>query len=156
MISCLTVEDFIALFGEREVLAIAGIGGPNSAGGRRVDEARVQAAIERAASLAGGYVLAGFPQLAEMPAVDMPAALCGAVADITRWYLRDDTGDAGMKDDVVRRRYEDALAWLEGVQAGRIDLASDAPELAGAADGPVGRVHADMPASRAASAMRGW
>jgi len=121
-----------------------------------VDFARLEAAIERAASLADGYVLARFPQLANMPAADIPAALKGAVADIARWYLRDETGDAGVKDDVVRKRYEDALAYLKGVQEGRIDLTSDAPALAGAADGPVGRVHADMPPSRAAAAMRGW
>ena len=156
MSTYLTVEDFIALFGTREVLAIAGIGGPNGAGGRQVDRPRVQAAIDRAASLADGHVLARFPQLAQMPAADIPPALKGAVADIARWYLRDETGDAGVKDDVVRKRYEDALAYLKGVQEGRIDLASDAPELAGTADGPVGRVHADMPPSRVAGAMRGW
>ncbi len=152
----LTVAEFVELFGEHEVLAIAGIGGPNSAGGRRVDEPRVEAAIDRAASLADGYCLGRYPALADLPAAEVPAALKGAVADIARWYLRDKAGDRAAMDDVVRKRYEDALAWLEAVAAGRIDLASEFPGALPVPDGPAGRVFADMPAGRAQAALAGW
>ena len=152
----LTVAEFVGQFGQREVLAIAGIGGPNGAAGRQVDEPRVAAAIRRAASLADGYVLARHPQLANMPPAEVPAALKGAVADIARWYLRDRAGDKSAMDEVVRKRYEDALAWLRGVTDGSIDLASEIPGALAAPDGPLGRVHADMPASRADAALSGW
>ncbi len=156
MTDYLTVAEFVELFGRDEVLAIAGIGGPNSAGGRQVDEPRVAAAISRAASLADGHCLARYPALANLPAADVPAALKGAVADIARWYLRDRAGDRGAVDEVVRKRYEDALNYLHGIADGSVDLASEAPGLLPSPDGPVGRVHAAMPASRADVALTGW
>jgi len=156
MTDYLTVAEFVELFGREEVLAIAGIGGPNSAGGRQVDEPRIAAAIERAASLADGYCLGRYPMLAELTATEMPALLKGAVADIARWYLRDRAGDRGAVDEVVRKRYEDARDLLRGIAEGRIDLTSEIPGLLPAADGPAGRVHADMPASRADDALAGW
>ena len=86
----------------------------------------------------------------------MPAALAGAVADIARWFLRDKAGDKGAVDDVVRQRYEDALTWLRRVQSGEVDLASEIPGLLPVPDGPLGPVQAEMPASRAEAALKGW
>ncbi len=156
MTTYLTVADFIAQFGEAEVLAIAGIGGPNSAGGRQVDEPKVQAALDRAASLVDGYVLARYPALADLTQQEIPAALAGAVADIARWFLRDKAGDKGAVDEVVRQRYEDALTWLRRVQSGEVDLASETPGLLPVPDGPLGPVRAEMPASRTEAALKGW
>ena len=150
-----TYDEFLVQFDEEDILAVAGIGGYNSVNGREIDQPRVENVINRARSRVDGYVLARFPILAETPPADIPEALKGAAGDIAFYWLRDREGDRGTVDDVVRKRFEDAIKYLEGIQSGKIDLGlissgSEQP------DGSIGGVSGSFPASRSDDALEGY
>jgi len=150
-----TYDEFLVQFDEEDILAVAGVGGYNSSGGRKIDQPRVESVINRARSRVDGYVLSRFPILAETPPADMPPALKGAAGDIAFYWLRDREGDRGTVDEVVRKRFEDAIKYLEGIQSGKIDLG-----LAGSgseqSDGSVGSVSGSFPPSRSDAALEGY
>lgn len=77
-----------------------------------------------AASLVDGYLAARYT----LPLVVVPEIVIGLTADITRYRLWDQRAP-----DEVRRRYEDALAQLRDIAAGRLSLP---PDVTGAV--PVG------------------
>jgi phage gp36-like protein len=150
----LTYDEFLIQFDDEDILAVAGIGGFNSAGGRVIDQPRVENIIARAISRVDGYVLARFPVLKDLPAAEMPPALKGAVGDIAFYWLRDREGDKGTVDDVVRTRFQDAIKYLEGIQSGKIDLGfSGANEQP---DGTLGGVSGNFPDSRSDAALDGF
>lgn len=150
-----TYDEFLVQFDEEDIIAVAGIGGHNSVGGRVIDQPRVESVINRARSRIDGYVLARFPVLADTNAADMPAALKGAAGDIAFYWLRDREGDRGTVDDVVRTRFKDAIKYLEGIQSGKIDLG-----LSGAGaeqpDGGIGGVSGSFPESRSNDVLDGY
>lgn len=56
-----------------------------------------------------------------LPLTTVPPKLVRIASDIARYYLYDD-----QMTDTVRQRYEDALAYLKAVAAGKIPLPPDA------------------------------
>lgn len=75
-------------------------------------EARVIRAIERASRKADGYILAAG---LDTPVTDLSAIvdLSGPVLDIARYNAYDSPSDE------LRKRYEDAIRWFEGLAVGR-------------------------------------
>ncbi|AEV36816.1 Mu bacteriophage protein [Pseudovibrio sp. FO-BEG1] len=121
----LTVDEFILRHEESNLLAVAGIGGPNSAGGRHIDRSRVEVQLGRAEAMAGGYLYGRFAALKTIEPVDAPEALKGVVSDLGIYYLRERRHHSNAVEEETRNRYRDCLSWLKDVQAGRVDLGLD-------------------------------
>ncbi|AYN11786.1 phage protein Gp36 family protein [Pseudomonas putida] len=88
-------------------------------------EVRVCRAIERASRLADNYIRS---HGISVPLTD-PAAILdvrGSVLDIARYNAWPDTDSENL-----RKRYEDALAFLEGIATGKIHLLSDGQTTTG-------------------------
>ena len=157
--SYLTVDELIALSSEEDLIALAGIGGFNSAGGRTLDRDRLSAQIRRAQSLIDAQVLNRFPGLVAVPCADMPASLKGAAADLVVYWLRDRVADRGAVDDVTRARYLDVIDFLKGIRDGKTDLGPGRDGLGGLPGGGAGqtdRIAGSFPAARAPSMLEGW
>lgn len=150
----LTVERFVAIVGETEVLQVAGIGSPGSPA-RAVDDEKVGRAVAYADRLVEGYVRGRYPAGATHPLLEV------AAADIARYRLRSDA-NPGTVGDEVRHRHDMAMRTLKDVQAGRTALTDDDGAMLGEAEGPAGAVHttttvdARMPEGRAVAALEGW
>ena len=151
----LTYDEFLLMFDEEDILAVAGIGGHNSAAGRVIDQARVETVITRANSRIDGYVLSRFSALAGTPAANIPEALKGAAGDIVNYWLRDREGNRSTVGDVLRQRFEDALKYLSGIQSGKVDLGSDfvGGEITNKA---LGGISGNFPDSRSDDALDGY
>lgn len=145
----LTVEDMVAMFGEEECLQIAGFG-PRDA--RVLDNAKIAEAIGWASAIVSGYVRERYPAALTEPT----ALLKGFAADIARWRLRGKGGQQSAMNDVVKERYDEALARLKDIAAGRLvlDLAAPPAELAAAANETA--VHSSAPLSRLPGMMEGY
>lgn len=140
----LTVDGFIAQFGEAEARQIAGSGDFNSLEGSVIQRDEISGEIAWADDLIGGYVLTRHPWLASTAPADMPNLLAGICGDLARYRLRDRPGRKGQITQTVETRYRDAIAALKDIQSGKLDIvrdqvdgvALDAPEVPGApADG---------------------
>ncbi len=118
----ISVDELIALNDEQNLIALCGVGGPNSATGRTIDRDRLTLFIARAQSTIDGYVKARFPALAQVTASDMPPSLKGVANDLVIYWLRDRVGDKAGVDDTINTRYRDAIAWLKEVRDGKIDF----------------------------------
>lgn len=141
----LTVADMVTIFGEEEMLQIAGTGPRDQ---RSLDEARIDEAVASAIAMVTGYVSARHPDVQETP------MLKGFAADIARYRLRGKGGQQTAMSETVQKRYDAAVARLKDISAGR--LALDVP---GGVDAPAGgefAVSASMPAPRTPSVLDGW
>jgi len=97
------------------------VGGGACTAGETEAKARVTQACDDASSFADSFIAtAGYT----VPLTTAPDALVVAVADIARYYLH---GDA--PTETIRKRYEDARAWLDRVAAGKVTL--DGAEASG-------------------------
>lgn len=103
-----TQTDLEDAFGAAEILQLA-----DRDGDGLPDAGFVAAALDRADSLIDGY-LAGRYALPVSPA---PAVLTATACDLARYWLYDDAAP-----DRVRQAYEDAVAWLKDVAAGKVLL----------------------------------
>ncbi|WP_312299130.1 phage protein Gp36 family protein [Stutzerimonas nitrititolerans] len=85
-------------------------------------EARIIRAIEKASRLADSYIRAGG---LSSPLIDQEAIedIKGHVLDISRYYLWNEN-----PTDEQRRRFEDAVRWLEGLASGRNRLRTSTQE----------------------------
>lgn len=151
----LTVAGLVALFSEENLIPLAGIGGFNSASGRVLDEAKLQAQIDRAQSLIDGYVLGRFPGLGSLTYETMPASLKGAAGDLVIYWLRDRVGDKGNVDDVVQTRYREVIRWLEGIRDGKTDFGASVPALT-PETGVANSIQGSFPESRAETVLEGY
>lgn len=157
----LTSADFIALFGEREVQAIAGTGDFNSLEGSQIDHDQIETEIAFVDELIAGYVLARHPWVGTQDVADIPNLLKGLGGDIVRYRLRDKQGGKGQVSETVETRYRDALKRLEDIQAGKLDLPRDRAdgadldpaELPGSGS-DVARISG--PASQSPNILEGW
>lgn len=111
-----TQADLERAFGVDELRQIA----PDGTGGVDVD--RVAAATDRAAALADGYLGTRYVT----PIATPGAELVGATGDLSRFILYDDQAT-----EEVRKRRDDAIAWLRDVSVGRAGIAGATP-IAGA------------------------
>lgn len=96
-----TEQQFEARFGQREYADLL-------AGGHAYAQAE-----NDAASMIDGYMAVRYT----LPLLSVPAIVTGWAADITRFKLWDQRAP-----EEVRKRYEDAIAQLRDLAAGRIDL----------------------------------
>ena len=121
----LTVDDFIAQFGEAEARQIAGSGDFNSLEGSQIDYELIEAEIAFTDELIAGYVLARHAWVGGLDVADIPNLLKGLGGDIVRYRLRDKESGKGQVSDTVETRYKDALKRLEAIQAGKLDVPRD-------------------------------
>jgi len=122
----LTVADFIERIGAVEADNVAGLG-PRTA--RRLDEAKLGAALAASEELILGYVRARYPA----PISPAPEMLKSIAVDIAFYKLRMKTGDQSGVTEEVRRRYDDALKLLRDIQSGKLAIDANQP---GAANAP--------------------
>lgn len=157
-LTLLNLDAFLARADEDDLLAVAGIGGPNSSAGRTVNADKVTAALARANDTASSYLLPRYPVLLGIAPEDAPQALSGAVFDLAWYWLRDRDGGRGTVDDVVRKRYEDALKYLDDLAKGRaaLHLDRDNDSAADSGYGAVDTVHGDFADARAPGVLEGW
>lgn len=85
-------------------------------------EARIVRAIEKASRLTDSYIRAGglATPLSDQEAIE---DIKGHVLDISRYYLWNEN-----PSDEIRRRFEDAVRWLEGLASGRNRLRTSTQE----------------------------
>lgn len=110
-----TQTQMINLFGQQEIIDLTNLGAakPWSA----VNSDRLNAAID----YADGFINSYLSQQFTLPLASVPVVLVGKAADIVRYHL--DSRD--VRED-VRKRYEDAVQWLEMIASGEIGLGVDA------------------------------
>lgn len=106
-----TLADMLDAFGENEVLAIS-----DRENSGEIDTAVINEGLRRAISEAESYLSRRY----SMPPAACPAVLTAVVCDIARYRL---TGGPATETDPIRERYKLAIAWLEQVAQGKVDLA---------------------------------
>jgi phage gp36-like protein len=157
----LTVDDFIAQFGEAEARQIAGSGDFNSLEGSQIDHELIEAEIAFTDELIAGYVFARHAWVGGLDVADIPNLLKGLGGDIVRYRLRDKESGKGQISDTVETRYKDALKRLEAIQAGKLDVPRDrldGADLEGM-DLPEGNsdaVHISGPAPQSDAILEGY
>jgi phage gp36-like protein len=145
----LTVADMVTAFGEEEMLQIAGEGPRDM---RALDTAKIEEAILHASGLVIGYVRDRWPA-----AVDGTPMLKGFAADIARWRLRGRGGQQSAMNETVQKRYDEAVARLKDIAAGRLTL--DVAATEGSDPVPAAtelRITARMPPSRLPGILEGY
>lgn len=147
--SLLTVEDFVAVFGEEEALQIAGTGPRDF---RELDRPKIEEAISHAWSIVLGYVRDRWPA-----ASSGTPLLNGFTADIARWRLRGRGGQQSAMNETVQKRYDEAIARLKDIAAGRLTLDVEGQGAAGPSDAAnENRIIAHMPPARAPGMLEGF
>lgn len=145
----LTVEDMVAVFGEEEMLQIAGAGPRDY---RELDRPKIEEAIAHAWSIVLGYVRDRWPA-----AVDGSPLLKGFAADIARWRLRGRGGQQSAMNETVQKRYDEAVARLKDIAAGRLTLDIEPPGGSVPSDAAnEHRIVARMPPARAPGMLEGF
>ena len=154
----LTRDAFIARRDGADLLAVAGIGGPNSSAGRTLNTDKIDAVLARANDEIASRVMPRYPRLADVATETMPEALKGCADDMAWYWLRDREGDRGTVDEIVRKRFEDAQAYLRAIARGEADLSLDLdgdgqpdPGLS-----PGSAAVADFPPARAPGVLEGY
>lgn len=145
----LTGADMVAAFGEEEMLQIAGLGPRDM---RTLDEPRIVEAIIHAQGVVVGYVRDRWGK----DQAETSAMLKGFAADIARWRLRGRGGQASAMNEVVQKRYDEALARLKDIASGKLTL-----DIAPVGDGALAaatelRVTTAMPPARAGGLLEGY
>lgn len=108
-----TKQNMIDRFNEREVIALtdridAGV----------VDDAVLNAALADADAEINPYL----EGRVALPLTTVPVILRGYACDIARYRL---TGSGVMETDIIRKRYDDAIAFLKAFAAGKVSLGLD-------------------------------
>lgn len=110
-----TQADIVAAYGIEEVLKAQPLASP-PVDPPVIDSAAVAAAIEAATVEIDSYVMARY----RLPLADeLAARLKNRCVDVAMWHLSMSTsGD----DDLKRKRYDDAIAWLKMLAMGKVVL----------------------------------
>jgi len=116
----LSADEFVERIGAQEADTVAG-DGPR--GARRLDMAKIAAAVAWAGDLITGYIRARYPS----DIVPVPDLLKGFCVDIAFYRLRYKAGDQSGVNAEVRQRYEDAIARLRDIQSGRLAIDANQP-----------------------------
>jgi phage gp36-like protein len=103
-----TIANLIASFGEAELVQLT----DREATGD-YDEAVITRALQDAAELINSYLSQRYP----LPLPATPQVVITRACDIARWRLYKDA-----PTEEVRKRYEEAVAWLRDVVAGKAGL----------------------------------
>ncbi len=101
-----------------------------------VDTLEQEGAIASASNLADGYLATRFTLPIVTPSADLVEAVC-KIAAYNILAIRGYNPELGA-DEVLRARHKDAIAWMEGVAAGRITppLVDSTPGGVAALGGP--------------------
>lgn len=91
------------------------------------DAGFIDAALNRADSLIDGYLAGRYA----LPVAPVPPVLTATACDLARYWLYDDAAP-----DRVRQAFEDAIAWLKDVAAGKVLLQLPAAEAGISAGSP--------------------
>jgi phage gp36-like protein len=145
----LTVEDMVTAFGEEEILQIAGEGARDM---RVLDRAKIEEALQHASGLVIGYVRDRWPA-----AVDGTPMLKGFAADVARWRLRGRGGQQSAMNETVQKRYDEAVARLKDIAAGKLTL--DLPPVTAGEASPAAselRIISNMPPARSSKLLEGY
>ncbi|MFW2438062.1 MAG: gp436 family protein [Arenicellales bacterium] len=129
----ITTQELIERFGKKEMLELAD---PHETGS--IDATVVDAAIDDASALIDGFVSKGGYDL---PLSSVPRTIKRICADITRYYLWDDSAS-----DRVLELHKDGITWLKDLAAGRTELGEETPPD-GSAVAPTGHVATQVGAS---------
>jgi phage gp36-like protein len=84
--------------------------------GETIDDTVVARALEDADGLINGYLQSRYA----LPLASVPATIVAIACNIARYQLFEDH-----VTEIVRKRYEDAIAWLKDVAAGKVSLGLD-------------------------------
>lgn len=114
-----TQQNLVDRFGSEELLALADRDGDDA-----VDTAVVDAALADADALIDSYIGRRYT----LPLASTPARLVTVAATIARYELAADRPTEQMRQD-----YDDAVAWLRDVAAGRAELQIEGDEPTGEA-----------------------
>lgn len=118
-----TLTQMVNRFGEQEMIELTNLHSPDNTA---INTAAFEAAALDAEAEIDSYV--GI--VAALPLASVPLVLAGKAADVVRYYL--DTIDP--RED-VRRRYEDAIAWLKLLANGGVSIGLDGAGADVAIDG---------------------
>lgn len=151
-----TIDDLQTRIGDRELLQLAGVGNLNDDEGRVLDEPRLNEEISFASQLIAGYLAARYPAVTTLATTDQPDLIKGYATDIVRYRLRARSGDRNTVTEEVRKRYEDAIAWLKDVARGRANAELEELRDTAQASSQTGDVRAHQPAARTPGILEGW
>lgn len=107
-----TKQNLIDRFGQTELAQLT-----DRVNGTTIDDTVVNRALEDADAMINGYLQARY----SLPLSSVPPMLVTVACNIARYQLFEDR-----VTEIVRQRYEDAIAWLKDVAAGRVSLGLDA------------------------------
>jgi phage gp36-like protein len=120
---------FVEAFGEPETVMLTNLDDPTATS---VNPVPLDRALTDAAALIDSYLQRRY----QLPLVEVPQVLIPYVLDIARYRL-----DRIRDREDVRKRYEDAIKWLEGVRDGKnflgTDVAANLPVVAAVSIGSV-------------------
>lgn len=122
-----TLTDLQTAFGAAEILQLADRDHSGA-----IDTGVVEAVLARADSLIDGYLSGRYALPLSAP---YPKALLACAADLARYWLYDDAAP-----ERVRDAYEDTIAWLRDVAAGKVYLQLPSANAAPTLGSPVGEV----------------
>lgn len=109
-----TQQDLIDRFGEEELVQLTDRAEPPAG---EIDATVIGKALADADDAVNGYLAARY----EVPLASPPLILKRTACDIARYYLYEDR-----VTEAVRKRYEDAVAYLKDAAAGKVALGVDA------------------------------
>jgi len=118
-----TQQNLIDRFGERELIELTDRADPPTGA---IDAAVVTKALADADGAINGYLAVKY----QLPISPVPVMFERFGCDIARYYLYEDR-----VTDQVRRRYEDAIKYLEGVASGKVNIGVDASNQAPSSSG---------------------
>jgi len=150
----LSLDEFKTRIGLNELAQIAGVGSFNDPDGRTLDEPMIEAAIAFSEDLLIGYARARYAAIESLTPEATPDLVKGLISDIARYRLRSRSGGQGQIAAEVLKRYEDALAFIRSVAAGKAELPIGGEPVNGEAGSA--RVGAIVGASPVAGMLQGW
>jgi phage gp36-like protein len=110
-VSYCTKQNLIDRFGEGELIQLT-----DRTGAGVINDTVLNQAIGDADGEINGYLAGRY----DLPLASVPPVLVLKACDIARFYLYDEA-----VPDIVKTRYENAIAWLKGVAKGDISLGLD-------------------------------
>jgi len=116
-------QNLIDRFGSAELTELTDRATPPAGA---IDDAVLNKALNDADAAINGYVAVKYT----LPINPVPAMFERFGCDIARYYLYEDRAN-----DQVRRRYDDAIKYLEGVASGKVNIGVDAANQAPASSG---------------------
>lgn len=125
--SYITQDNLIDRFSERELIQLTD---RTNTPASSIDGDVVNAAIADATALVDSYLAKRYA----LPLSDVPSVLTRMAGDIARYYLHGSRAD---KDHPVTVNYRDAVAWLDKVAKGTVQLEADGIDAEQAGDGEV-------------------